>query len=260
MHKNIPIFDSLTHPTLSGNWFKIRNKSSFEFLKNEILQQKFIGACAVGISGLEKYNHKLFIEKCKTIPKIYPVAGFNPNTIDISKELREIKKLGYKGIKIHPRFNKIKLNGSNILETFKIAEKENLIVFLCTFFSTNIIEMPISDPFWDLVKLIKEAPELKIILLHGGVQELMKYAELVRFNDNLLLDISYTMIRYKNSSLRYDIDYLFKHLDQKICIGSDFPEYSLSDLRKTFNYYSDKISRKKSENIAYKNIIAFLNI
>lgn len=258
MHKNIPIFDSLTHPTISGNWFKIQNKSSFESLKNEILKQKLIGACAVGIYGLEEYNHKLFIEKCKSIPNVYPVAGFNPNIINISKELTKIKRLGYKAIKIHPRFNKIKLNNDKILETFKLAEKENLIIFLCTFFNTNLAEMPSSDPFWDLVNLIKKTPKLKIILMHGGIQDLMKYAELVRFNNNLLLDISYTMIKYQNSSLRYDIEYLFSHLDQRICIGSDFPEYNISDLRKSFSYYSDKISRKKCENIAYKNLMTFL--
>ena len=82
----IPIFDSLCHPTLTGNWFKNNSVSKFNKLEKDLNEFNFIGAAAVGIHGIESYNHEDFMEKCKISKLLYPVAGFNINTNDMSSE------------------------------------------------------------------------------------------------------------------------------------------------------------------------------
>ena len=67
-----------------------------------------------------------------------------------------------------------------------------------------------------------------------------------------------TLMRYSGSSIDMDIKYLFKTFDERICIGSDFPEYSLKDTKQKFLKLSKGLNAKKINNIAYKNLENFL--
>ena len=60
-----------------------------------------------------------------------------------------------------------------------------------------------------------------MIIVHGGGLEIMRYVELSRFNANILLDLSLVFMKYKNSSIDKDIQFLFESFDQRISIGSD---------------------------------------
>ena len=94
--------------------------------------------------------------------------------------------------------------------------------------------------------------------MHGGCYKLIELSEFVKQNSkNFLLDLSMTILRYKESSIDSDIKYLFKNLDERICIGSDHPEYSLLDLKKRFNELSKGISTKKKSNILNRNLDKF---
>ena len=69
-----------------------------------------------------------------------------------------------------------------------------------------------------------------------------------------------TMMKYIGSSIEYDIDFIFKNFDQKICVGSDSPEWNYKDV---INYLNKKLSNlpeHKTSNILYKNIMRFLAI
>jgi predicted TIM-barrel fold metal-dependent hydrolase len=124
----------------------------------------------------------------------------------------------------------------------------------------RIDRYPVADPFYSLVKVIKQAPDTRVVLVHGGDVEILKYAEIVRFNDNLLLDLSMTITKYQGSSLDSDIKFLFRNFDRRICIGTDHPEYSHKLLRERFEYFSEDVPVDKLENIAYRNLRKFLSI
>ena len=257
----IPIFDSLSHPTLTGKWLNEESSSTFKNLVDQLKVNNFIGASAVGIDNVEGYEHKKFMEKCNQYKILFPVAGFDLKKINFKEEIIRIKSLGYRAIKIHPRFNKFNFKDYKILgKIFKLAFENDLIVYFCTYYHTNINNYPFKDPFKILIQALKIAPKLKLILVHGGDINLMKYAELVRFNSNLILDLSLTILKYRGSSIEQNIKFLFKNFDRRICIGTDHPEYSHRLLRKTFENYSSDLEKDKSANIAYRNIMKFLNI
>lgn len=256
----IPIFDSLCHPTLTGNWFENNAVSKFNELEQDLNDSSFIGAAAVGIHGIENYNHENFIEKCKISKLLYPVAGFNINANNMKKEMNDIIELGYKAIKIHPRFNNFNFDIKSMKNLFSLASDNDIIIFYCSYQHSFIQQYPAIDPFYFLVNSLKDISNLKIILLHGGDIDILKYAELVRFNYNILLDLSMTLFKYKGSSIDLDIDFLFNNFDQRICIGTDFPEYSHQKLRQFFEKKSATIEKRKLENIAYKNIMSFLGL
>ena len=258
----IPLFDSLTHPTQTGKWLNGKKlDSSFETLSKDLSNNGYCGACAVGLDGCENYNHLDFIKSCEKF-KLVGIAGFSPFVINLREELEYIKHLGFKGIKIHPRISKIDMNESFGLlsKVLQICYELNLVVYLCTYNFTKSTNSQTYDQYYILLKLIKSCPKVKLVLVHGGVIEILKYMELVRHNDNILLDLSLTIMKYEGSSIDFDIKFLFKSFDQRICIGSDHPEYSLSKLRKRVEFFSYNTPQYKLENIYYKNIKFFLNI
>ena len=195
--------------------------------------------------------------------KMVPIAGFAPkNNSSIKEELTKLRELGFKGIKIHSRScnSDLALDKNQFIETFKYAAELDLIVMYCSFLSIEIGQFPTTDPYWDLIEILKKCQETKVIIVHGGVTRLLLYAELVRFNPNLLLDLSFTIMKYRNSSIDKDIKFLFSTLDQRLCLGSDFPEYTIDQVKKNALRLTKDINIDKVKNIFYKNIMNFLNL
>jgi predicted TIM-barrel fold metal-dependent hydrolase len=221
----------------------------------------FTKVCAVGLVGIEGYDHKKFLSACKQHKNIIPVAG-----IELTEENRieplliELKAMGYRGVKLHPRDPKIRIDDPRVAILLKCAKKTELPLWLCTYAHGPVEEYPSSDPFYAIVNLLKAEPEAKVILVHGGDVRILQYAELVRFSKNLLLDLSLTLMKYEGSSIDNDISFLFSKFDRKICVGSDFPEYSLQEIRKRYEYFAKDLSLEKRENIAFRNLSTFLEL
>lgn len=255
----IQIFDSNSHPTVGGGWPSKNLDSRFEGLSNELTRNGYRGACAVGVWGLEDYTHRAFIGLCRKYKNLVPIAGYFPKSAaSVGRELAAIQKMGFRGIKIHPREPLLRLGDSRLKKTFQAAEKLGLPIYLCTYFHSAIGGYPDREPLYDIVALLKAAPRARILLVHGGDVNLLRYAELTRFNPNLLLDLSMTFLKYRGSSLDLDLRFLFERFDRRICVGTDFPEYTHREVRERFLQMSKGIAREKAENIAFRNIERFL--
>jgi hypothetical protein len=79
--------------------------------------------------------------------------------------------------------------------------------------------------------------------------------EIVRANDNLILDFSFTIMRYRGSSrLDADMNYLFRTTDQLISIGSDFPEYTPAQMMQRFAELAVGVEPHRIDNITHRNL------
>lgn len=260
MADRLLLLDSLAHPTISGSWLDCQEPADFEHLSTQLERADFVGACAIGLDGVEGYSHETFAERCRAHPQLIPVAGFNPERDSTLAAMMKLKRLGFRGIKIHPRFSKLTRSMHTLVPVFRNAAQADLPVFLCTYFHCSIHHYPLQDPFTSLVGLLADSPETRVVLVHGGDVQLMRYAELVRFNDNLLLDLSLTIMKYQGSSIDLDLQFLFHSFDRRICVGTDWPEYSPEQLRKRFESFSAGLTDEKKRNIAHRNLLTFLGV
>lgn len=255
----IPLFDTLAHPTLTGSWLKSGKDAGFDTLAASLADAGYLGAAAVGIWGVEGYADEAFAAACARHPRLVPVAGFNPgHATSLADEMQRLRALGYGAIKVHPRFTGLDLSSPDLGRVFAAAAEHGLVVFFCTYQHCGIAHYPLEDPFLALVRALKAAPSTRVVLLHGGDVQLLRYAELVRFNDNLLLDLSLTILKYAGSSLDADLRFLFQRFDRRIAIGSDHPEYDHRQLRVRFEELASGIASDKAENIAFRNILSFI--
>jgi predicted TIM-barrel fold metal-dependent hydrolase len=263
----IPIFDSLTHPTLNGQWIlpKWPNCASIDELHSQMSASNVCGAFAVGMEGIGCYNEDSFISLIKKEGngKLFPIAffSFDKNTEEeYFCRLKEIKSKGFIGIKLHPRIGKFTLDNSSLPYVIDKANELGLVVMLCTYFYSNELSMLANsvERLGDM--LMRVDGQSKVILLHGGVVRILDMMELVRSFPNTLLDLSLTLCKYAGSSIDMDIQFLFNSFDRRVCIGSDHPEIKLSQVRERFNHFAMNTTKDKAENIAYKNIMSFTGI
>ena len=264
---SIPIFDSLTHPTLNGQWIlpKWTNCASIDELRSQMSASNVCGAFAVGMEGIGGYNEDTFLSHLKKEGngKLFPIAffSFDKNSEEeYSIRLKEIKKKGYVGVKLHPRIGQFVLDNPSLPFVIDKANELGLVVMLCTYFYSNEVSLLANniERLGDM--LLKIDKQSRLILLHGGVVRLLDCMEIVRAFPNTLLDLSLTLCKYAGSSLDMDIQFLFQSFDRRICIGSDHPEIKLSMVRERFNFFSSNTTKEKAENIAYKNILNFTGI
>jgi len=264
---DIPIFDSLTHPTLDGHWIlpQYPNRSIIDDLLNTMQLNNVQWAFAVGINGIGSYEESSFVKliKEKGDKKLFPLAFLDISNIKNSNELdlriRKIKTLGYFGIKLHPRIAKFNLTYPLLPMAIDKANECGLTVSFCTYFYDNKEDSYLNS-IDNLIKLLSSIDsKSKIVLLHSGCVRLLEYIEIARAFSNVLLDLSFTLCKYQGSSIDLDLQYVFENFDKRICIGSDHPQFSLAHLRNRFEHFSLKIELEKSENIAYKNLNSFIN-
>ena len=261
---DIPLFDSLTHPTLDGTWIGgVPRQNTLQALEAEMVANKVEWACAVGMKSIGAYRLEAYADYIRTASqKIFPVAYYDFNDSDtardISRQLDDISRCGYLGIKIHPGFSRIDLHSPGLRAVLSEAGSRSLPVLLCTFLYR---EPPVSQcTYLDFAPLLSDLPQSsKIILLHGGDVKLMELMEIIRPHSNMLLDLSFTLCRYEGSSVDSDIRYLFQNFDRRICVGSDNPQFSLARFRRRFDELSAGVDLEKQINAAHRNLQSFFD-
>lgn len=239
----LEIFDSITHPTIDNTWLNPRfdDYCDVKILQQDMDKYKIKQAFAIGLGRVGSYELEKYIDFIKPYNNLIPVAFCEIN-YDLDN-LKKIKEIGYRGIKIHPRISKVESDDDRVFELIKLANKLNLIVLYCGFLGVS-------------EKFIEKIGDEKIIFLHTGGRDLEKTFEKLKDKKNILLDLSYTFAKY--DELNDYIKYLFENYSDRICIGSDHPEVSIRDLRVKFELLINGLGNEKAEKIACKNIEAFM--
>ena len=198
----IPIFDSLSHPTLNGDWLSPKYNGCCH-IKDVIADMRTYNikkAFAVGIKNVGDYDENKFVSTILTEGSdlFLPIAFFDfkdLNYKDIRRRLLEIKSKGYVGIKLHPRIADFLLSDKRLPYIIDCSNELNLLPMLCTFFYCNHQSM-LDNNIDRLSKLLMNCSiNSDIILVHGGLTRLLETMELVRFFPNTILDLSLTMCK-----------------------------------------------------------------
>lgn len=252
-----PLFDANAHPALAT----AGKTETLSVFTKKLADADFLGACAVGLPQKEGFEHLEFLKACRARKNLFPVAAWpNVPSEEIEGQLAALQEMGYRAIKIHPRLSGLSVRDPRFAQTLRMAAAAELIVFHCGYqFAADNSLHPV-DPLPWLLEAVAGAPTLRMVLLHGGTVEILRYAESIRTNPNVLLDLSNTLQRYEGSSLDRDICWLFRTFDRRICIGTDYPDYEPAQLRVRFEASADGLPPDKRENIGWKNIVDFLRI
>ena len=248
-----PIFDSLSHPRLHTT-----GAAEFAVLAASLRASGYRRACAVGMPADDNYDDAGWLDACAQHPIFVPVA---PLYLDdnLAERLAWLKRNGFAAVKIHPRELGARFTVDWLSQALGAAADVDLPVMLCTY-TAHRFGGP--ECVWgdELLRCLAQHPETRIVLLHGGVTGVLQWADVVRHNPNLLLDLSFTLCKYPGSSLDADLRFLASRFDQRICVGSDFPDFSPAATRQRFEWLVDGLATDKAARIAHQNLADFLQV
>lgn len=254
------IFDTSAHPTLDGTWMSGRTGHTFGQLKDLANAADVRGVCAIGLPGVGGYGHEFFYRTSVEFG-FFPVAALTQSSpVEVGRELDTITNLGFTAVHVHPRLLGINRTTELIPEIMRQVADHSLTCFLCTYYHDEPGNLPESDPYWAISQGLNLAPELKLVLLHGGGSRIVEYSQLCRHSSSILLDVSFTVTKYQKSSILQDIAFLLNDLDQRLCIGSDSPEWSYNQLLPIIAKLTSVLPPEKRRNVLWGNISELLGI
>lgn len=250
------IFDSLTHATKDGIWFNTTYDCSFEKLTQELDKHNVDQAILSGLttSGVNDF----IINLAKTDDRLYPVPMISKvDDFKLNAEVKRFVEHGVGAIKFHPRFAQSCLSSKLFKTCVELCRKYQLTMFVCTvpYYDNGAKGL---DFIKELHEIILNNQDIKFVLLHGGYNQLLNLAESVRGIENCIVDLSATIVRFKNASVGLDVKYLFEHFEKRLCIGTDFPEYDYDDVGEALEHLGLAWSSAHDSGVLGGNLERFL--
>jgi len=193
-------------------------------------------ALAIGLPGVGNYEHRAFKRECDTwgFEAIAAITALGPGQLET--EFDQIVQLGFRGVKVHPRLLGVNVNLDYLSRIFALCNQFKLVCLLCTYEADKPGRLPSRDPFYQLCDSLNKIPNVRLILMHGGGLRLMQFASLAR-----------------QPSIRD----LMLNLDHRLCIGSDSPEFTISEVLPRVQAIAGNLDTTKLENICSKNLSRF---
>ena len=137
-----------------------------------------------------------------------PFFRLNPHK-NYDTEFDRCVSRGFKGLKLHPVSQEFELDDKRVVRLFEMAAEGDLPVLVHTGFAMQRVVEP-------LLPTIERLPELRLILGHSAMVELLRATRAFKDHPNVLFETS--VVRAK------DLFVLFYSLDPaRICYGSDIP-------------------------------------
>ena len=137
-----------------------------------------------------------------------PFFRLNPHR-DYDREFGRCIERGFMGLKLHPVSQKFELDDPRVVRLFEMAAGIGLPVLIHAGFAMQRIVEP-------LLPTVEALPELRLILGHAAMVEVLEAARAFEGHPNLLFETS--VVRGK------DLYELFSSVDpSRICYGSDIP-------------------------------------
>jgi predicted TIM-barrel fold metal-dependent hydrolase len=245
------------------------------------LDENFDGTCIGAVKELDRQLTEAKIDKAivlhldyqpwtadefsKCLAKSKKLKGFiNLNPLDlncIQKLENGIKKLGFIGLKLHPRLQCFNLENPKVKDLASAAGNLGVPVLIDAFPDGTHLMQGFS-PF-KYSQLALSCPKTKFVWAHFGGHYVLDFMMLAKRLENVHMDFSYSLLYYKDSSVISDIIYCMKSMKfQKIFYGSDYPDrpviksYQMStEILKKHGLNEDELHK-----IMYLNSSNFFNL
>lgn len=248
------LFDSLTHVTATGRWaVGIHDyDASTERLLRELDRVGEHRACLVALAGIA--DNRTTMEVARRYPDRFVAVGSIDVTTetDVAAAVGRLADEGFAGLKLHPRLHGYDPLDERCRAAIDAAGRGGMTVFLDTLFRQRT--RPTTHPIDVVDELLVGHPNCRFVLLHGTGASVLELFELGRMHEHALIDVSFTLLRYAGSSVDDDIGFLCEQLDQRVCIGSDFPEYLPAQALARFEALTTGLAEDKRENVAWRNL------
>jgi predicted TIM-barrel fold metal-dependent hydrolase len=253
-------FDVNSHMTSTGTWLNGRAEASLANLRDSMTRTGVTRALLVGLAGVNSVEE--ILRAASTDPRFLPVVGADPAVADdhggAESWVASLGSRGVRGIKIHCRLSATHPYDSRVLDLLTACARNEMPVLFCS----HLVGLsPPAPPISEIAdRYLREIRALKLLIVHGGLSAAISLFEIARHYPGCYLDLSFTINRYAGSSVDADLRFLMSNLDQKLMLGSDFPEVLHAEVLDRFRFLAREVESEKLENIRYRNADRFFGL
>ncbi len=177
--------------------------------------------------------------------KLTGLGTMHPECEDISGEISHLKKLGLKGIKIHPDIQACPLDHPGFLEMYACCEREGLPVLM----HTGDYRYDYSNPN-RLIPVLERFPDLTVIGAHFGGWSIWEEAtEKMAKYPNLYVDCSSSLPFMKHPEIAVEL--VHKYGVHRVLYGTDYPMWS--PVEELEHFLALALTDEEREQIFWKN-------
>lgn len=181
-------------------------------------------------------------DECQKHDKFIGFATLHPDMENMEQEIERILKRGFKGIKLHPDFQKFNIDDKKAMELYRLVEGKLAILF-----HTGDDRYEYSKPI-RLARVCDKYPDLKCIAAHFGGFRCWDEAYEAYGSKNIFMDTSSSLFQMSKEQALKFID---KFGVEQFFFGTDFPMWKHDvELNRLKTLGLDKESFKK---ILYDN-------
>ena len=196
----------------------------------------------------DSINHKYYADPSQGILSL---ASIHPDCQDIDDKLKEIKALGFAGIKLHPDFQQTMF--SDIRYKRILSKASELDLFVVTHagldpYSANLIHCDVPS----ILEVLKDVAPRRLILAHMGNNTFYDEVEKYLMGADVYLDMAYSIIHQNPDQM---LRMIRKHGPKRILFATDTPwviqEDAVSNFKKLplTEYEYERISHINAEKL-----------
>jgi predicted TIM-barrel fold metal-dependent hydrolase len=177
----------------------------------------------------QRWSPEEFSKAIHNHQRLIGFVNVHPDIPDARDRLRyAVEKLGFKGLKLHPRLQKTAPNTKNTMQLVRFAGELGIPVIIDAFPDGDWLMAGYN--ILQYADLCKGAPETKIIVAHMGGHHVIDLLMLCKRLPNMYLDTSYSTLYFRGSGVELDLTYAMRSLKfNKILYGSDYPDRNIHD-------------------------------
>ena len=206
------------------------------------IEKTLVCSVATTVEQVSSIN-KFIYNKCEKYPRFIGLAAWHQDIENIDEMLDEIQKLGLKGIKLHPDFQRVHIDDERMLSFYQEANRRNLPVL----FHTGDKRTDFSSPV-RLMNVINKIPDFTCIAAHlGGYSEWEDAKKDLR-GTNVYIDTSSSLFAVTKEEALESIHHF--GVDRTM-FGTDFPMWEPKlELER---FFSLELLEKDNKKILFDN-------
>lgn len=207
---------------------------------------------ATKVSHFKTMNN--FSQKVNENENVISFGAIHPDDADYKEHLKQIKEMGFKGIKLHPYFQDVAIDDVRFIKVVEEAVKNDLICTIHAGLDSGYSTV-MSEPKTTRA-LVKNVDCSKVVLAHMGGCMLWDQVEEYLVGENVNFDTCYCLPVIKDKKQFERI--VKNHGSDKILFGSDCP---WTDARKDIEIIEElDLTSEEKRNIFENNAKRLLGI